>query len=82
MNKIEFALKLAKDCSYSDIMTDGAKKHLRKEIDLALDLVKNLTIPVVSVSVCGMNGVGFCPHEFDNGKCNYNENCVNKRTEL
>jgi hypothetical protein len=41
MNKIEFALKLAKDCTYADEMTEGAKEHLRNEIDEALKQVKN-----------------------------------------
>lgn len=27
MNKIEYALKLAKDCTYADEMTEGAKAH-------------------------------------------------------
>lgn len=27
MNKIEYALKLAKDCTYADEMTEGAKEH-------------------------------------------------------
>ena len=40
MNKIEFALKLAKDCTYADIMTEGAKEHLRNKIDEALKELK------------------------------------------
>lgn len=36
MNKIEYALKLAKDCTYADEMTEGAKEFLRKAIDEAL----------------------------------------------
>tara|TARA_R110002153_G_scaffold7_4_gene83 strand:- start:8051 stop:8242 length:192 start_codon:yes stop_codon:yes gene_type:complete len=35
--KIEYALKLAKDCTYADIMTEGAKEFLRKKIDEALE---------------------------------------------
>jgi hypothetical protein len=49
MNKIEFALKLAKDCTYADEMTEGAKEHLRNEIDEALKQVKNnIVLPDVS----------------------------------
>jgi len=40
MNKIEFALQLAKDCTYADIMTEGAKEHLRNVIDEALKELK------------------------------------------
>ena len=40
MNKIEFALKLAKECTYADIMTVGAKEHLRNKIDEALKELK------------------------------------------
>jgi len=40
MNKIEFALRLAKDCTYADEMTEGAKKHLRKKIDEAIEELK------------------------------------------
>ena len=36
MNKIEYALKLAKDCTYADEMTESAKEHLRNKIDEAL----------------------------------------------
>ena len=36
MKNIEFALKLAKDCTYADDMTEGAKEHLRNVIDIAL----------------------------------------------
>lgn len=36
MNKIEYALRLAKDCTYADEMTGGAKEHLRNVIDEAL----------------------------------------------
>ena len=39
MNKIEFALKLAKDCTYADEMTEGAKDHLRNEINEALKIL-------------------------------------------
>ena len=37
MNKIEYALKLAKDCTFADEMTEGAKEHLRNKIDEALE---------------------------------------------
>ena len=36
MDKIEFALKLAKDCTYADEVTDSAKRHLRSVINEAL----------------------------------------------
>ena len=41
MNKIEFALKLAHECTYADEMTEGAKEHLRNEIEEALKQIKN-----------------------------------------
>ena len=40
MNKIEFALQLAKHCTYPDIITEGAKEHLRNIIDEALKELK------------------------------------------
>jgi len=40
MNKIEYALRLAKDCTYADVMTEGAKEHLRNKIDEALEELK------------------------------------------
>ena len=53
MNKIEVALHLAKDCTYADEMTEGAKKHLRDIIDEALMEVKNnIVLPDVIKSVC------------------------------
>jgi len=36
MYKVEYALKLAKDCTYADVMTEGAKEHLRNKINEAL----------------------------------------------
>ena len=49
MNKIEFALKLAKDCTYADLMTEGAKEHLRNKIDEALkELNENDLNPLAS----------------------------------
>jgi hypothetical protein len=36
MDKIEHALKLAKECTYADEMTEGAKEFLRMKIDEAL----------------------------------------------
>ncbi len=36
MSKIKDALKLAKDCTFADAMTEGAKMYLRNEIDEAL----------------------------------------------
>ena len=41
MNKIEYALKLAQDCTYADVMTEGAKEHLRNKIDEALEELKS-----------------------------------------
>jgi hypothetical protein len=40
MNKIEYALRLAKDCTYADEITEGAKEHLRNKIDEALEELK------------------------------------------
>ena len=37
MNKIKYALKLAKDCTFADVITESAKEHLRNEIDEALE---------------------------------------------
>ncbi len=42
MKKIEHALILAKDCTYADLMTEGAKEHLRNEIDEALQELKQI----------------------------------------
>lgn len=36
MSKIKDALKLAKDCTFADAMTEGAKEYLRNKIDEAL----------------------------------------------
>ncbi len=41
MNKIEYALRLAKDCTYADEITEGAKEHLRNKIDEAIKELKN-----------------------------------------
>lgn len=49
MNKIESALKLAKDCTYADEMMESAKEHLRNVIDEALTEVnKNFVLADVS----------------------------------
>jgi hypothetical protein len=40
MDQITKALLLAKDCTYADLMTDGAKEFLRAEIDKALEIKK------------------------------------------
>ena len=40
MNKIEYALKLAKDCTYADEMTDDAKEYLRNVLDEAISELK------------------------------------------
>ncbi len=50
MNKIEYALKLAKECTYADEMMESAKEHLRNVIDEALKEV--LPQANVSGSVC------------------------------
>lgn len=42
LKNIKFALRLAKDCTYSDLMTDGAKDYLRNAIDIALKEVESL----------------------------------------
>ena len=56
MNKIEHALRLAKECTYADEMTEGAKEFLRKTIDEALKEV----LPQADVikSVCDNCGKG------------------------
>ena len=36
MDKICFALLLAKDCTFADEMTEGSKQHLRNVIDEAI----------------------------------------------
>ena len=42
MSKIKDALKLAKDCTFADEMTEGAKEYLRNKIDEALEEVCDL----------------------------------------
>jgi len=42
MNKIKYALRLAKDCTYADEITEGAKAFLRKEINEALEELKQI----------------------------------------
>tara|TARA_R110001599_G_scaffold169132_1_gene358982 strand:+ start:550 stop:723 length:174 start_codon:yes stop_codon:yes gene_type:complete len=42
MSKIKDALRLAKDCTFADAMTEGAKEHLRNKIDEALEEVCDL----------------------------------------
>ena len=37
MSKIKDALRLAKDCTFADEMTEGAKEYLRNKIDEALE---------------------------------------------
>ena len=37
--KIEQALLLARECTYADEMTDGAKEHLRGKLQEAIDLL-------------------------------------------
>lgn len=53
----------------------------KEQIRLFINDIKNLNIPDVSTSVCSMKGKGFCPHEFDNGKCDYAGTCTNKQTD-
>ena len=42
MSKIKDALRLAKDCTFADAMTEGAKEYLRNKIDEALEEVCDL----------------------------------------
>ena len=49
MSKIKDALKLAKDCTFADAMTEGAKEHLRNKIDEALEEMWNLEKRVDSI---------------------------------
>lgn len=59
MDKIEFALKLAKDCTYADAMTEGAKEVLRNKIDEAINELKNNRVAVkMSELVCPRCGKG------------------------
>jgi hypothetical protein len=44
MDKIQFALKLAKDCTYADEMTEGAKQYLRDAITEALNQALHLHV--------------------------------------
>ena len=54
MNKIEFALRLAKDCTYADEMTEGVKEHLRKKIDEAIEeLIRMKTDKIILDACCG-----------------------------
>lgn len=49
MSKIKDALKLAKDCTFADAMTEGAKEYLRNKIDEALEEMWNLEKRVDSI---------------------------------
>jgi len=49
MSKIKDALKLAKDCTFADAMTEGAKEHLRNKIDEALEEMNNLNKELDSI---------------------------------
>lgn len=40
IDKIKYALRLAKECTYADLMMDSAKEHLRGVIDTALEELK------------------------------------------
>ena len=60
MNKIEYALRLAKDCTYADEMMESAKEHLRNVIDEALKEVLPQADVIKSV----------CLHEWDEGHNN------------
>ena len=44
MSNIKDALKLAKDCTFADEMTEGAKEYLRNKIDEALEELYNLEV--------------------------------------
>ena len=65
MNKIEYALKLAKDCTYADEMTESAKEHLRNKIDEALEEL---------VEASGRVHVNELPVKFD--AVNLTESCA------
>lgn len=65
MNKIEYALKLAKDCTYADEMMESAKEHLRNVIDEALREVLPQADVIKSV----------CLHEWDEGHQNVSK-CI------
>jgi hypothetical protein len=49
MNKIEYSLRLAKDCTYADEMMESAKEHLRNVIDEALKEVLPQTDVMLSL---------------------------------
>jgi hypothetical protein len=50
IDKMIHALKLAKDCTYADVMTEGAKEFLRMKIDEALK--QEQESPIDSASKC------------------------------
>jgi len=64
MNKIEYALRLAKDCTYSDKMMDSAKEHLRNVIDESLKEVLPQTDVVRGASLANqlMEDKWWCPN--------------------
>ena len=48
------------------------------------ELINKLPISNVcdnEVAFCTMEGQGFCPYEFNNGKCSYTGSCVNKQNK-
>jgi len=72
MNKIEYALRLAKDCTYADEMMESAKEHLRNVIDEALKEVLPQADVIKSVCVAeGCDLPATC-----NGKCGGHCECL------
>jgi|9_EtaG_2_1085328.scaffolds.fasta_scaffold54326_3 hypothetical protein len=74
MNKIEFALTLAKDCTYADEMTEGAKEHLRKKIDEAIEelirMSKQIKLPSekeIKKHIDSLPYYGHCTDEYKEG---------------
>ena len=58
IDKMIHALKLAKDCTYADVMTESAKEFLRMKIDEALKQEQEL--PIDSDIVCDCTHTQAC----------------------
>jgi hypothetical protein len=64
-NKIEYALKLAKDCTYSDVMMESAKEHLRNVIDEALkEVLPQADVIIRLKSISRFNLINYREGEF------------------
>ena len=54
-------------------------------VKFAQQQVKTLNIPIVirqgKQLFCSMAGKGFCPYEYENGKCNVEGKCINHITK-